>query len=496
MKKVLLLTNKDYDNVGDQMIEACDQSLIRAAFDNLGVPEEEAAIISHGVSLIPNEYVSGHDRSLLAKAREAVAQTDLILFGGAPVFNYRYESFYEKTATWLELAAEYHRPVIFSAIGIEHVDKENPKCQRIQKALREAKVVMVTTRDGYEQMNWYAEGLDIIRGRVADPAVFTREIFAPYLAKADPENRRIGIFILRANGFLDNGLDVSHEKAASLWQDLLEACEKRGYEPYLLTSGFAADEAFLDYMIRHYHVPKERCIFNINTPEDLVEKISGMKAVISCRLHPGILSYSLGVPAVGIQWNPKVAMFYDQIGHSNRSLPVEGITADMLLDRLEEAMGDVAVRDHEMAWETYRTLVEGIRCCLYSDRQETVWGMEELLQRMRTYPGTPKAELNKKLEAKFRRAYVTYNNVFYKAQKNKKELEQTRERAEKSHQHALSLKEKNAQQQKKINTLKKKNAELKEELKKCREELEHVYSRSFLEMVANWSKGKEQYEKK
>ena len=496
MKKILLLTNGDYDNVGDQMIEACDVALIRAALKNLGAREDEVSLQSRGVSLVPNEYVATHDPTYLREAEEVLKGTDLLLFGGAPVFNYRYESFYEKTATWLDLAAENQVPVIFSAIGVEHFEEDNPKCRRIREALRKVDLIMATTRDGQEQLQKYTEGLDMIRGNVADPAVYTREIFATYVKRRDPEKKRVGIFLLRANGFLDNGQDFDHEKAAGLWLELMEECEGKGFVPYLLTSGFAADEAFMDYMIRHYHVPKERCIFNINTPEDLVEAISGMDGIISCRLHPGILSYSLGIPAVGIRWNPKVDMFYHKIGHPERALKVEGITGKMVLDHLLEAMEDIPQRDEDMAYETYRTLVEGIQKAVYPGRQYRLWDFLELTERLETYPGTGEEAFLQKLQGKFRRAYVTYNNAFYKGLKTRKQLQEMTEKADSSHRHALALKEKNLQQQEKIERLKQRNIELKQELQKNQEELKRVYSQSFIEMVANWSKGKDEYDKK
>ena len=68
MKKILLLTNGDYDNVGDQMIEACDVALIRAALKNLGARENEVSLQSRGVSLVPNEYVATHDPTYLREA--------------------------------------------------------------------------------------------------------------------------------------------------------------------------------------------------------------------------------------------------------------------------------------------------------------------------------------------------------------------------------------------------------------------------------------------
>ena len=47
--KVLLLTNRDSDNVGDQVIEATDISLISTVMKNLGLHRWEYEIISKAV---------------------------------------------------------------------------------------------------------------------------------------------------------------------------------------------------------------------------------------------------------------------------------------------------------------------------------------------------------------------------------------------------------------------------------------------------------------
>lgn len=38
---ILLLTNRDSDNIGDQVIEASDIALLHAVMSNLGIPREQ-----------------------------------------------------------------------------------------------------------------------------------------------------------------------------------------------------------------------------------------------------------------------------------------------------------------------------------------------------------------------------------------------------------------------------------------------------------------------
>ena len=115
--KVLLLTNRDSDNVGDQVIEATDISLISTVMKNLGLHRWEYEIISKAVSFVSQGYLKNRNPKLLEPAEKAIRNCDIVVFGGAPMFNYMYQNFYERTAVTIEIAQKYQKPVFFSAIG-------------------------------------------------------------------------------------------------------------------------------------------------------------------------------------------------------------------------------------------------------------------------------------------------------------------------------------------------------------------------------------------
>ena len=123
MKKirVLLLTNRDSDNVGDQIIEATVISLLRTVARNLSIADESFEISSRAAGIISKKYLRTGDESLLDPARKAISQADLLIFGGAPLFNYKYQSFYRRTIRTVELAQEYGVPTLFSSIGVSHI---------------------------------------------------------------------------------------------------------------------------------------------------------------------------------------------------------------------------------------------------------------------------------------------------------------------------------------------------------------------------------------
>ncbi len=430
--KILLLTGRDSDNTGDQVIEACDIALIRTIMSNLKLEPENYKIISKDASFISPAYLASRDEALLQPARETIMGVDLVLYGGAPMFNYLYQNFYERTAITLELAQEYGKPVLFSAVGVDGYDEENERCQRLKKALNLPCVRQITTRDDFVSLQQFREAEHVRIDRVSDPAVFAAQVFAPYLMTKEPRTtKRIGIFVLRANGFVDNRFDFSKQDAAKLWMDLVGELERRGYDYELLTSGHFGDEAFLDYLIRNDLADTKKCVFNINAPETLVAKIASFDAIISCRLHPSIIAYSLGVPSVGIVWNGKVRGFYQNIGHPERVVETQELSAETLMKKLEESLERGAEQDTAFMDTVYTTLFSGMKeiFCPGQDAPSPYVG-EELRRQIGVYGGTSAKEQANKLRRKFRRAYGKYNDLFDLNVRNQEEIQKLKRQLE------------------------------------------------------------------
>lgn len=407
--RILLLTNRDSDNGGDQVIEACAKALIQTAMKNLGIKKYK--INSRAAGIIPVKYVETRDEALLTSARKAIAEADLLVFGGAPLFNYRYQIFYERTATTLELAKEYGTPVVFSSIGVEGYDEDNQKCQRLKSTLNFDCVRQITTRDDFDSLQKFIESDHVIVDKVSDPAVFTGKVFEQFVAPK--AGHRIGVFIMRANAFVDNKINFSREQAAELWLDLIHQLEARGYDYELLTSGHFGDEAFLEKLIQEYGVDAKKCVFNMNSPEKLVEKISSYSGVISCRLHPSIISYALNVPSLGIVWNSKVNYFYEAIGYPDRIIPTQDISGSLLIDKLEKAMEVGVHQDTEYLTSVYNALFIALQNIFQSDdaRAEAPFSYAELMEEIPPFQGTSETEKDEKIKRKFRRTYKKYNSL-------------------------------------------------------------------------------------
>ena len=303
--------------------------------------------------------------------------------------------------------------MLFSSIGIEGYDEDNRKCQRLKKTLNFDCVKRITTRDDFASLQKYKENPALAIDKTADPAVFSKEVFAPFIqGKRKP--RKIGIFIIRANAFTDNKIPFTAQQAAEFWLALMDELERRGYSYSLLTSGHFGDEAFLDYLIRRYNVPESKCVFNINCPEDLFQNLSPFSAVVSCRLHPSIISYSMGIPSISLVWNGKVRGFYESIGFPDRAVETDGIDPQRVADLLERVIDEGVVRDPDYIMSVYRNLYLGIRDCIpasFPHKPSDMYSLEKVLASLPPYAGTTSKELDTKMKRKYRRTYEKYNDV-------------------------------------------------------------------------------------
>jgi polysaccharide pyruvyl transferase WcaK-like protein len=451
--RVLLLTNRDSDNVGDQIIEATVTSLLEAAFANLDIPNDGFEISSRAAGIISRAYMRTMDPALLEGARKAISGADVIVFGGAPLFNYTYQSFYLRTIMTLELAQEYGVPVLFSSIGVEPFNADNPKSVALKEALALPVVRQITTRDDYESLQKYVEGTDIPIAHVSDPAVFADIVFrkkpgkaapappapptfsrrmkrrlrriarsilrrpAPSPAKVRPAvvaaatrpaSKRIGLVATRAGIFKDNGITFTEDDQRQFWLDVTALLAERGYDYRIFTTGHFTDEVFIDAFARANNLPLSKVAITVNSPEELIDELTACAGVIAYRLHASITSFAYEIPSVGLSWNFKVPYFYESVGHGDRALDHTRWNATEVVDALEKAIGEGVTKDEAFLMSVYETLFAGIKGIFAPASERESYTYAELHDNLPRYPGTSHSQYQAKVKNKLRRAYEQY----------------------------------------------------------------------------------------
>lgn len=413
--RILLLTNNDSDNVGDQIIEQSVVSLIKAAVKNLGYPLRRLEISSRAIGMISQRYLSTRDDKHLAAARREVAEADVVIFGGAPVFNYRYQNFYLKTITLIELAQEYGVPVLFSSVGVEPFDASDERSVALQRALALPCVRQATTRDDLESLRAYISSDEKPVSLVSDPAVVADVVFGtPAAVERDGETTTIGLVVTRSGLFRDNGIPFSVNDQCQMWLSIIAGLKARGYDYRLFTTGHFADEVVLDALVRTGRVAFTKSRIAVNSPEELVEEIAGCDAVIAYRLHASITAFAYDIPSIGLSWNFKVPAFYDSIGYPERALSPERWVASEILSALDIALGSGVVKDESLTMSVYRTLFDGLKSVLDAESDQVPYSYAQLMRHLPRYEGTSTEAYRAKMQRKLRRVYQPYGEKIAK----------------------------------------------------------------------------------
>ena len=444
--RVLLITDRRSDDAGDQLVEGATVSLIKGVLKNLGISAGRFSITSRPAYIIPQGYLDSGDPNLVKSAREAISNADIIIFGNAPLVDHPNRISYRRTENIVELARDCGVPVLFPSIVVEAFDKLNPKSSKLALAIPVAR--QFTTRDDTSSVERHAEGASIVATRVSDPVLFADIVFNSVSAVPRPSSasvthrvrrlvpagaedvvrrlvgrpvssarsqssepalkRRIGLVLTKEGLIREDRVSFTAEKLREFWLDVISELKARGYDYRLFTTGYYADELFLDQVVADAGVPASKVAVTVNSPEELHAQLSACDGVIAYRLHASIAAFAYEIPTIGLSWNFKVPYFYESVGYGERALPVERWTAADVVPALEKAMAEGVVKDTDFLMTVYETLFSGIKGVVAPESDAVPYTYEELRRELPRYPGTTEKEYREKVTRKLRRTYENY----------------------------------------------------------------------------------------
>lgn len=266
---------------------------------------------------------------------------------GGGVIKYKYETFTNSVPALIRMAEQLNIPIVLNAVGVEDYDPNDYRCRRMKKYLNKEIVKHITTRDDIDTLyNKYYDGHpNIPCYAVADSAVWSSDCFNVSLKNQD--SIQIGLCVARGNLFVDNGVSVPEKQLIELYVELVEHLVNDGYEVTVFTNGANCDKnmAFeVGGRIKDRYRSKVNVWFpdkNSNRKNEavcLIDKISTFKAVIATRLHACIISYSLGVPCVGLVWNDKLIFWGKNISCEENYIRMSDFKSEKIIVQLKRAM--------------------------------------------------------------------------------------------------------------------------------------------------------------
>ena len=264
---------------------------------------------------------------------DKIKDCDSIVFVGGGLIKFNFQDCYLYIDMITKWADKYNKPVLFVGAGVEGYDEKDYRCRLLKHALNRNCVKFISTRDDYDTLvNCYIENSNIQCKKVADSAVWS----SSYYGIQKRESDCIGIGVVRPKIFTDHGISFSEEELIAFYGHLFNELKNRNIDFELYSNGLESDQLFAQKLASLYNIDK--VAKRPTNPTELLKIESSFRAVIVCRLHACITSYSLDIPCLGIVWNQKLVMFGENIHHPERFFTIDQLDAKKIVDTLQDAM--------------------------------------------------------------------------------------------------------------------------------------------------------------
>ncbi len=301
MNKVTLIGYYGFNNTGD---EAILYSILRSLKQRN--KDLQVTVLSGNPGKTEKLYgVPCRNRWRIRDVISAIWQSDLVVFGGGSLLqdttSRRSLDYYLAIA---RVARLLRKPVYFMGQGIGPVINEQSK-QKVARVLNRVQYITVRDRDSKQQL------LDM--GVTKPPIEVTADIVLG-LYRREVETAP-GIRVLERYQLGDEdqgrmvGISVRNWRELSGYKtvvaELADSLAAKGYKVVFLPFHFPGDVSCARDVVRQMQgdavVIREEC-----TTIEMLGMISRMELLIGMRMHSLIMAALMGVPSVGLSYDPKI----------------------------------------------------------------------------------------------------------------------------------------------------------------------------------------------
>lgn len=362
MKNILLVGEYHSTNLGDNVLCHCTKSILAKYIpndcsffwldltygDRLTNSKKIVYIILHFCSfLFPSSFIQKVRSFYITKCvmlefskMKKKMSIDLIIFAGGQIFM---DYFAPQVYHIVMNAKKDNIPVVFNACGSGRNTKESKRL--FTKALSQNNVKKITVRDGVFMM----KSLTSMQVKqIPDWAILASDVY--HVVKSNSDTIGLGVIDPIVYN-LNNNVYVSEDDFFVFWKRVIFLLDEKQQKWQLFVNGSTGDYCFANRLIEYLGLKDFNKILAPcpKSGKELVSLISSYKSIISFRLHSHIISYSLGIPTVGIVWDDKLIEFARLIHSEDRFSRIEDFDYSKLISMLE-------INSKELYSSEFRTL--------------------------------------------------------------------------------------------------------------------------------------------
>ena len=308
--RILISGYYGFNNIGDESILLALTRSLRKRFGD----SVELTVLSVNPENTAEKFgVRAADRKSIAAIWREIGRCDLLISGGGSLLQ---DATSNRSILYylmiIRLALLRGKKVFVYSQGIGPVNAPRNR-KRVERTLRRVHGIVV--RDTASKELLVSMGLPGERVEVAcDPVIGMNAV---------PLEE--GAAILREAGFdnpdgrLTVGFAIRERRAESPFIDELETAirrlrEENGAKIVLIPFFYAEDEAVMEELSRRVGETDVTCIRRKLLTEEMMSLIGNMDVLVGVRLHSLIYAAIMGVPMIGISYDPKINSFMNSVG--------------------------------------------------------------------------------------------------------------------------------------------------------------------------------------
>lgn len=324
MSKVLISGYYGFDNAGDDTVLFGIISSLQKLYPAIQIsvlsnkPKETTALFG----------IPAYNRWRFTEIMKQLRKTDLLLMGGGSLLqdatSPRSVMYYLSIVT---MAKFLKKPVIFYAQGF------GPISHPISKVLIKSivnKVDVITVRDQGSADDMKQLGVTRPIHITADPAVTIR-----------PEDIDLGLSHHRLiqNGKRSMAISIrkwkNEENYKKVIAKMADEMIEKGWNVYFLPMQYPADVAPSQEIIHHMTRPGAVLLNDKMNFHEIISFIGNMDFILGMRLHSIIIAAVMGVPFVGVSYDPKIDRFIERVQMDSAG-SIQTLTYEALSEKVNQ----------------------------------------------------------------------------------------------------------------------------------------------------------------